>query len=307
MATNPMQRKARNSFLFGVLIAVVIMGAIAAILLWQLRTLKEEQAEREAAQVSVYVLTCDVKSGESVYPSMFKRVAVDKSAAPTNKYTTMIRTEDEEGNELPIGLAKIELAQGTVVTPEMIVTSEESQSSSIRKQEYNMIKLTTQLETDDYVDIRLRMPSGLDYIVVSKKRVEIPEIEGIPSLNTIWLELSEEETLTMSNAIVEAYKMEGAILYTAQYVEAGIQEAAIPTYTPSTEVINLTTQNPNIVNEAKQALYNRYTSAQYTANRNNINGELSQYSDTALDGVNSGVSSEVTSAQEERQSYLDSL
>ena len=41
MATNPMQRKARNSFLFGVLIAVVIMGAIAAILLWQLRTLKE--------------------------------------------------------------------------------------------------------------------------------------------------------------------------------------------------------------------------------------------------------------------------
>ena len=36
MATNPMQRKARNSFLLGMLVMLLIAGAIIALLLMQL-------------------------------------------------------------------------------------------------------------------------------------------------------------------------------------------------------------------------------------------------------------------------------
>ena len=36
MATNPMQRKARNSFLLGMLLMLVISGAIIALLFMQL-------------------------------------------------------------------------------------------------------------------------------------------------------------------------------------------------------------------------------------------------------------------------------
>ena len=42
--------------------------------------------------------------------------------------------------------------------------------SDVRTQEYNMITLLSQLQTGDFVDIRLRLPSGQDYIVVSKKQ-----------------------------------------------------------------------------------------------------------------------------------------
>lgn len=188
----------------------------------------------------------------------------------------------------------------------MVTESSEETTADLRMQEYNMIKLSTQLATNDYIDIRLRMPSGLDYIVVSKKSVKIPVIGGEESSNTIWVKLSEAETLAMSNAIVEAYTMNGAILYTTTYTEPGMQDAATPTYVPSANVQNLMNQNPNILQEAKNALFTRYNSTS-SIRTNNINGELSQYQEEAQGNISNGVSSEVTSAQEQRKSYLDAL
>ena len=47
MATNPMQRKARNSFLLGMLITLVIAGAIIALLFIQLKNYKEKEQEEK--------------------------------------------------------------------------------------------------------------------------------------------------------------------------------------------------------------------------------------------------------------------
>ena len=41
MATNPMQRKARNSFLIGVLLTLVIAGAVITLLILQLKNYKQ--------------------------------------------------------------------------------------------------------------------------------------------------------------------------------------------------------------------------------------------------------------------------
>ena len=43
MATNPMQRKARNSFLGGMLITLIITGAIIAFLIIQLMDIKKKE------------------------------------------------------------------------------------------------------------------------------------------------------------------------------------------------------------------------------------------------------------------------
>lgn len=81
---------------------------------------------------------------------------------------------------------------------------------------------------------------------------------------------------------------------------------ATPTYVPSANVQNLMNQNPNILQEAKNALFTRYNSTS-SIRTNNINGELSQYQEEAQGNISNGVSSEVTSAQEQRKSYLDAL
>ena len=277
---------------------MLVMGVIVGLLFLKIMNMQKAENERLANQKQVYVLSQDVKSGDKVDSANLKTITVDNAAVPSNAITPGSLTE--------YTVAKIDLKKGTTITAGMITESSEETTADLRMQEYNMIKLPTQLATNDYIDIRLRMPSGLDYIVVSKKSVEIPVIGGEESSNTIWVKLSEAETLAMSNAIVEAYTMNGAILYTTTYTEPGMQDAATPTYVPSANVQNLMNQNPNILQEAKNALFTRYNSTS-SIRTNNINGELSQYQEEAQGNISNGVSSEVTSAQEQRKSYLDAL
>lgn len=298
MASNPMQRKSRNSFILGVLIAVLVMGAIVAVLLLKIKNMQAKENDRLANLIKVYALNTDVKSGDTLDASMLVQVETDKNAAPTDAIKGTALTENS--------IAKIDLSKGMILTASMVAESDNPTTSDLRIQEYNMLRLESQIAQDDYIDVRLRLPNGLDYIVVSKKRVEIPQINGVDSENTIWIKLTEDETLAMSNAIVEAYKLEGAVLYTAKYVEPGTQEKATPTYIPSAEVVNLVTQNPNVVQEAKTAMYNRYQ--QFTSNRNNINSQLGAVDeDEAKSKVTTGTTTEVTTAQDQRKSYLDAL
>lgn len=298
MASNPMQRKSRNSFILGVLIAVLVMGVIVALLLLKIKNMQAKEDDRLANLIKVYALNTDVKSGDTLDASMLVQVETDKNAAPTDAIKGTALTENS--------VAKVDLSKGMILTASMVAESDNPITSDLRLQEYNMLRLESQIAQDDYIDVRLRLPNGLDYIVVSKKRVEIPQINGVDSENTIWIKLTEDETLAMSNAIVEAYKLEGAVLYTAKYVEPGTQEKAKPTYIPSAEVVNLITQNPNVVQEAKTAIYNRYQ--QFTSNRNNINSQLGAVDeDEAKSKVTSGTTTEVTTAQDQRKSYLDAL
>ena len=298
MASNPMQRKSRNSFILGVLITVLIMGALAAVLLLKIKNMQDSENKRLANLIKVYALKVDVKSGEQIDSSMLTQVETDKNAAPTDAITGASLTETS--------VAKIDLTKGSILTSAVVADSGNPITADLRLQEYNMLKLNSQIASDDFIDIRLRMPNGQDYIVVSKKKVEIPTISGIDSENTIWVKLTEDETLSMSNAIVEAYKLDGSVLYTAKYVEPGTQEKATPTYVPSGEVVNMITQNPNVVQEAKTAMYNRYQ--QFTSTRNSINSALGTVdADDAKSRVSSGTTSEVTNAQEQRKSYLDDL
>ena len=310
MATmNPLERKARNSFIKGIIVAGLI-GVIGIVILGIIimRMRGEEQARLDA-QKDVYVLRTAVKSGTVLTQDMFTTVGADAQVAPSdalNMSTYNTLAYDEEGNELEV-VAKIDIAANTIVTTNMLTTSDNINTDDVRQQEYNMISLPADLETGDIVDVRLRLADGTDYIVVSKKSVTVLDQAGIPSVNTISLELSEGETLMMSNAIVESYMMEGSRLYLARYVEPGMQAGAITTYVPSGDVQNLIAQDPNIVNEAKQELVNRIN-AYGALNRSNINDELNTMdADDRASSVASGTNSEISDAHDARQSYLDSM
>ena len=310
MATiNPLERKARNSFIKGLVVAGLIglIGIIALVII--LVQMKGEEQARLDAQKKVYVLKTSVQSGTIITQDMFTTVGADANVAPSDALTAAgfsTLAYDEEGNPLEV-VAKIDIAANTIVTTNMLTTSDNINTDDVREEEYNMISLPSDLETGDTVDVRLRMPDGTNYIVVSKKKVTVLDQGGIPSINTISLELSEGEILMMSNAIVEAYMMEGSKLYLTRYVEPGMQAGAITTYVPNGDVQNLIAQDPNIVNEAKQELVNRINT--YGAlNRSNINDELNTMdADDRADSVSSGTASEISDAQDARQSYLDSM
>ena len=358
MATNPMQRKARNSFLLGVLSALVIAAIVIAFLILQLKNYKDKEAKEKANSVNVWVLSQDVISGQVITTDMLKKQVADKTLVPSNAIGDLsilesyalsdkegneviteyknnvatlylskngskyeIKTEDETGDyyigqgeqkeyielsEDPI-IAKINMSKNTVITIDAISKSTEKTTDDLRKVEYNMLTLPTQLESGEYIDIRLSLPTGQDYIVVSKKQVEIPQINGIDMDDTIWVKLTEEEIITMNNAIVEAYKIAGSQLKVITYTEAGMQNAATPTYVPTGEVMRLIESDPNIVQKAKNALISRYMQNQEIVRNNAVNPLLNNSGQEGEDNLKSKVEESITNTKEKRKEYLESL
>lgn len=307
MAVNPMQRKANNSFLLGIVITLLITGVIIALLLMQLSKLKAEMKQEEANKVYGYMLISDVKSGTEIQTTMVKGVEINSNVSTDIIYSskTAENKADATGSLFPAGLkAKVDLHVGTIVTSDMIYEDEKI-ANDLRKVEYNIITLPTQIQTGEYIDIRIALPSGQDYIIASHKQVEVPTINGIDSSSCIWVQLSEDEILNMSCAIVEAYRMNGSKIYATRYVEAGIQEAASITYLPSDEVIALMQKDSNIVQEAKNAIFARTRTNEKSVIRNPINKAKNH--EEAEENLKEGVTAEVQGLQEEREKYLESL
>ena len=289
MAVNPMQRKARQSFLLGMLLMLVIAAIVVGILFMQIMNMKNEQEQTAAASKTVYAVKSNIKSGQPITSADLVAQTVVTNLSTSEIATAANLTENT--------VAKIDLGQGTILTQSMIVESDESVQDSLRIQELNMLSLPADLETNDYVDIRLVFPNGQDYIVISKKRV-IQSTE-----TTIFVKLSEEEILTMSNAIVESYITEESLLYATKYVDPGIQNASVPTYTVSKEVLDLIDTNSNITVDAKNALYARYVGE----NRNQINNVISPNMEDYTEKVQENFDAQIKTAQEERNRYIETL
>jgi len=298
MATNPMQRKANNYLLLGILGTLLVTGTIIVFLFMQLNKLQTEIKTQEESLKKVYVVSKDITSGETVSLDNLKEQTLSSDIIPSNAISLSSITEDT--------IAKIDLKKGTVITNNMITETDEQTTNDLRKQEYNMVILPTQIESGNYVDVRLRLSTGVDYIVVSKKCIDIPAVDGVDSLSTFTMNMTEAETLVMSNAIIEAYIDPGSLLYVTTYVEPGIQKSSIATYVPSGTVQQLIYNNPNIEQEAKSALITRYNNNS-DIRTNQISGALSQYEQDRVDNIEAGVQEQITKAKEQRQAYLDSL
>ena len=298
MAMNPMQRKANNYLIIGVLVTLLITGTIIALLCVQLMKIQEErQAEKDALK-NVYVVTSIIKSGDVIDPSLLMLKSAPGDVISSTAISMADITEET--------IAKIDITPGTIITAEMVQESSNKTTADVRKQEYNMIQLPTQIQTGEYIDIRLRLPNGVDYIVASKKKVELPVVNGIDSENTIWMNMSEAETLAMSNAIVEAYIMKGSYLYATTYIEPGLQQNATPTYVPSGKVQEAMYLNPNIEQEAKSALIARYNKTS-SIRTQTITEALAPYAESAGDNIEEGIQQEIDRSTAERQKYLESL
>lgn len=195
-------------------------------------------------------------------------------------------------------IAKVDMNANTIITGSLIARADEKISDDLRIMEYNVLTLPIDLITGDYVDIRLQLPNGQDYIVTSKKQVKVPVVNGMYLSDTIQMNLTEKEILYMSCAIVENFQMQGSKLYAVKYKEAGMQEKAALTYTPSEAVKNEINDNPNILDKAINGLENR---------RADIERQINQNSYGDSDGISSGIDNSTAATLEARKSYLETL
>ena len=110
--------------------------------------------------------------------------------------------------------------------------------------------------------------------------------------------------ITLLGSGKSGFILTGAKLYVNRYTEPGMQQAAGTTYPVNQDVMALINSNPNIVEEARTALYARYNVDQ----RNNVvNSALSQAGDQADTNLQQKMEESITNSQTSRQDYLEGL
>ena len=84
MASNPMQRKSRNSFLLGIIVTLLITGVVIAVLLLMLKQKNDELQAEISSKRNIYTLAEDVKAGQILTQDMFVKKAINSEAIPNN-------------------------------------------------------------------------------------------------------------------------------------------------------------------------------------------------------------------------------
>lgn len=299
MAMNPMQRRARNSFLTGMLVTLVIMAVVVIALLYKINQLNEDKEMLLSLQSEIYVAVEEISSGDEITPDMLSKKTVITDIPDDEVFTVDDFIQfDDDGTELELSyISKLDLPAGTIVTKSMVEEVGDETTDDQRIQEYNMFQLPSELRNGDYIDIRYKLPSGADYIVASKKKV----LQC--TSDTVWLKVNEAEILTIGCAIVEGYQTPGAKVYANVYSEAGMQAVASTTYTPSNDAWDVINRDPNITQEIKNALTNKYNNEEQNVARMKIDSAIL----TDSTAVEAGIKSESAALQSAREAFVAEL
>ena len=303
MVANPMQKKARNSFLLGMIITLIVC-IIIGFLFYMIISKQNKNREAEEGTITyVYRLKNNVESGHKITSSDVESIPVTSKAVPSDAFASKTKANNSKGKETLVDQAfpegdnaKVDLKAGTILSSALVYKGEEL-TPDVRYVEYNMLSLPTTVNVGEFIDIRLKLPNGQDLIVVSKK--EIKSILGA----TIGLELSEGDILMMESAIVEAYIMSASKLYVTQYVEPGNQVAAKNTYVPTQAVQALIAADSNIVDTARNALTREFSDSK----RSWVNNDLSSYSGEETQNIETKLKEEIENAKAAREAYLSGL
>lgn len=260
MASNPIKRRARQSFFLGFLIALVVMAVVVMLLFTKINSLNEENEKLKilGPKVNVYTINRDVEEGDVITRDDLEMSTMQLSAGSTpidveNYIDDSIFYEynEETGEETELTYtAKVKIPAGTTVTLSML--QQGGIANDERLMEYNMIVLPSQLVNGDYVDIRLRLANGTETVVLAKKKVEQC------TTGSIWMKMKEIEILTMNGAIVDAALVEGSQLRATIYTNPLMQEANEENYPVNDELLNLIVYNPNILVEARNTLLQKW-------------------------------------------------
>lgn len=132
MAINPMQKKARNSFLLGMLITLIICGVLAAAFYMLTILPDKKEAATKGEERDAYVLNQDVKAGDIITSDMFEKVTVYANTIPSNYIDGSKINElylmDKDGNYIYTYLD--EQSDGTKIA-KMYIEQEDNETDTV--------------------------------------------------------------------------------------------------------------------------------------------------------------------------------
>lgn len=285
-------------------ILVVVIGVTAAFIIG-LRQVRAKydlqrailQQEIDSNKREVYLANGTIPAGTKITRDNIRRESIF-SSQPQDYYMT-----DSDIDKI----AAVDIADGQSIYASMVGQELEF---GVREVEYALLRLSTNLVQNDFVDVRIMYPNGENYIVLAKKDIKQLDL----STNDIFLWLNEKEIMLVSSAIVDTYLHNGAMLYTTKYIEDS-QEATTPTYIPTTDCMIAMGNDENIIDIATAALNASMRTSldsrlEEYINSNNINlsDSIPNYqgtNETSNDGVNGVLSGVDTGESDDEDKTSD--
>ena len=196
----------------------------------------------------IYVAAKELKSGHVLSDGDLLPAEISSAVMPIDAVTNPTQAVGK--------VIRCDVTASTAITNSLLYDKGEF-PDDLRLMEYTVINIPQKLEANQFIDIRIMFPNGLDYIILSKKQVTDIQRATENQKEFLWISVSEEEMLRMSSAIVDASIVEEAYLYVVPYIAPDIQKKAVTTYPSNSEVQTLILQDPNIIKKAITELEER--------------------------------------------------
>lgn len=200
----------------------------------------QSELDRIGQLTTVYKVRADVNSGKKIEETDLEGVEI-----PASISNNMITNPSDVVGDV----YKVNVTGSTILSSDMVsdVVIEDDMRYLDVVTHYNPIGI----EPDSYVDIRISMPMGEDYIAMSHKKVE--QINS----GIMKLVVTEEDIMTYNSMLVDALLYPGTQIYAVEYVEGGVQPEAETFYPMSKQSIAIAQKNPNLMSAIKEDILTR--------------------------------------------------
>lgn len=234
-------RQMRKKIIIAIIVTLLLTAAIAFVISHFIIKGKDERITNLEAQVvdtTCLAFAKDLEADSIITQGDITEVKIKLASLPSGTYKVnggkiihmitdekgkIIESKLEADKELTkeslIGrVVKANVSKNTLFLDSLMYEKGEDPTKDERIQEFNFIQIPSDVNVNDYIDVRIQFPGGEDYSVLIGKKVE-----KIAGENTIFIKMNEEEIMAMGSAIIEAYMQKGVRLYANKYTDPATQ------------------------------------------------------------------------------------
>lgn len=243
-------RQMKKKIIIAIIVTLLLTAAVAVAINYLIVKEKDTaitELEKQVADIRAMAFAVDLEADTTITQSVLKQIDYKQSSLANGAYFYE-KQKDEKGNYMKNSageyiwvlkqfvsgidesgipytdsmyvsetdvierVVKTNVSANTPVFETMLYPKAEEPVLDERIQEFNFIQIPSDLNENDYVDIRIHFSTGEDYSVLIGKK-----IERIAGDSTIFIKLNEEEIMAMGSAIIEAYMQKGVKLYANKY------------------------------------------------------------------------------------------
>ena len=248
---------------------------------------------------TAYTVIKQTEPGELITEEMLEEISIPASML---NESFVLDTTDIAGK-----YSKVALVPGTPITADVIMGEDINDKNAlyhtVRAYDVVVNMWPIGLKIGDYVDMRIMMPFGEEYIVLSHMRVN-----GM-SDGTVRFNLTEAQINLYQSALVDYYlnSSQGVMIYFTKYIEPGVQKPALITYKVSDNIMEAMKKNGNLYATAWASVYDATVRNQIEEDLVPTDTEAKQNDETITGTISGGRNSWTGEVQSGENTYTETV